>query len=98
MVADSQKVERVIGLFKFIKELVTTKFKVVTDIKNQEWSKYISAIHNDEKNISIPSYSDVHDENTFYFKSKSLILIHRQSLPKKLLSGLLMITEYLIRN
>lgn len=45
--------EKLISLFKYIKELYAQKYKVVTDVKQQEWHCFIDNIPDDEDNVEL---------------------------------------------
>lgn len=45
--------EKVTGLFRYIKDLCSLKYKVVTDVKDQRWSCFFDEIPNDLENISL---------------------------------------------
>jgi superfamily I DNA and/or RNA helicase len=49
--------DKLISLFKYIKELYTLKYQIVTDVKRQEWNCNIEDIPADEENIVL-RYAD----------------------------------------
>lgn len=53
--------DKVIRLFKYIKELYGQKYQVISDIIEQEWVKFISDISDEDSNI-IKNYMDRTDE------------------------------------
>ena len=64
MVGDKvENVEKIIALFKYIKELCALKYRVVTDVDKQISTLYLNSFHNDPDNISV-YYRDRTDEET----------------------------------
>ena len=45
--------EKVIALYKYIKELCALKYRVVTDVNEQIWTRYLKDIPDDPENIAI---------------------------------------------
>ena len=45
--------EKVITLFKNIKELCSLKYRIVTDVDKQTYTLYLKNIHDDPDNISV---------------------------------------------
>lgn len=66
--------EKLISLFKYIKELYAQKYKVIKDIKHQEWSCFVSDIPIDEDNIVLnytdrtDSEEDMQNEETYLLR------------------------------
>ena len=54
--------EKVVSLFKYIKELYATRSTVITDIKQQEWVKFVSEIPDDTEYITF-NYADREEED-----------------------------------
>lgn len=83
--------EKAISLFKYIMELHAQKYPVVSDISKQEWTKFISNIHEDIENINL-NYMDRLNEETIEESSDKAILLEVRkpefekipSLPKSL--------------
>lgn len=48
-----ESTEKVINLFKYIKELYGQKYQIVTDVRSQQWYKLISDIPNDAEYITL---------------------------------------------
>ena len=44
--------DKAISLFKYIMELYAYRYSVITDVKNQEWYKFITDIPQDDENIA----------------------------------------------
>lgn len=44
--------ERAISLFKYIKELYAQRYQVISDVRNQQWYKFVNDIPKDDENIS----------------------------------------------
>lgn len=66
-------IEKTVSLFKYIKELYAQKYKIVTDVKKQEWVKFINEIPQDEENIEF-NYLDKTDEITCDEEDTAVIL------------------------
>ena len=54
-------VDKILNLYKYVKELCALKYTVVTDINNQYWTCFLKDIPNDSENITI-YYCDSFDE------------------------------------
>ena len=48
-----ESTDKVISLFKYIKELYGQKYQIVTDVKSQQWYKFISDVPNDAEYITL---------------------------------------------
>ena len=48
-----ESTDKVISLFKYIKELYGQKYQIVTDVRSQQWYKLISDIPNDAEYITL---------------------------------------------
>jgi len=55
-------VEKILNLFKYIKELCSLKYTVVTNIDNQPWKCFLNDIPNDSENITVFYRDRVDDE------------------------------------
>lgn len=58
-----ENIEKVIALYKYIKELCALKYRVVTDVEKQYWRCYLKDIPDDSENISV-FYRDRVEEET----------------------------------
>jgi len=56
-------IDKIISLYKFIKELCALKYTVVTDIRKQYWTYFLKDIPNDPENITM-YYRDSVEEET----------------------------------
>lgn len=59
--------EKAISLFKYIKELYAQRIQVVTDVRKQQWCKFVYEIPVDEENITfnyLDRSNEVNDEGT----------------------------------
>ncbi len=65
--------DKAISLFRYIMELYAQRYQVVTDVKKQEWNKFVADIPKDEDNI-IFNYIDRTDEDEETASSQALIL------------------------
>jgi very-short-patch-repair endonuclease/DNA replication protein DnaC len=54
--------DKLVSLFKYIKELYELRYRTVSNIRNQEWHIFIKDIPNDEKNISLNYVDRVEEE------------------------------------
>lgn len=54
--------EKAISLFKYIKELYAQRYQVITDVRNQQWFKFVNEITSDEENITF-NYLDRTEES-----------------------------------
>ena len=45
--------EKVIALYKYIQELCALKYRVVTDVNKQYWTRYLKDIPDDPEYISV---------------------------------------------
>lgn len=66
--------EKAISLFKYIMELYAQKYPVVTDINRQEWSKFISNIHEDKENINLNYMDRINEETEEEYSDKNILL------------------------
>lgn len=65
--------DKAISLFRYIMELYAQRYQVVTDVKKQEWTKFVVDIPKDEENI-VFNYIDRTDEDDENASSQVLIL------------------------
>jgi hypothetical protein len=65
--------DKAISLFKYIMELYAQKYQVITDVKKQEWTKFVTDIPKDEDNI-VFNYADRTDDEEENSSSQVLIL------------------------
>lgn len=68
--------EKAKALFRYIRELYAQKYRVVTDIRNQEWYKFVSDIPNDDNNI-ILNYKDNVSEEELSEQDSIILKIHK---------------------
>lgn len=65
--------EKAISLFKYIKELYAQRIQVITDVRKQQWYKFIHEVPVDEENIFF-NYLDRTDEVTDEENESTIIL------------------------
>lgn len=65
--------DKVISLFKYIMELYTQRYQIISDIERQEWRKFVSDIPKDDENI-IFNYMDRTVEDDENYSGSTVLL------------------------
>lgn len=55
-------IDKIISLYRYVKELCALKYTVVTDISKQYWTCFLKDIPNDSENISMYYRDSVEEE------------------------------------